>query len=191
MIEINLLPEELKSKAKKSEEERELNQILYFVPLLFGILLVIHLSLAAVFVFRAYQISILNAKWRSLEPQRKLLSQSQQEYDLLSQDSRIAQQLDAGRISWAQKIKRLSADLPPGIWFNEAVFSSKECILKGSVISLKKEEMSLINRLISNLKTDVLFFKDFGSLELSSVQMRSIGGYNVVDFVLTAKPKGS
>ncbi len=190
MIEINLLPEELKSKAKKSKKARELNQVLYFVPLLFGILLIIHLSLATVFAFRAYQINMLNAKWRSLEPQRKLLAQSRQEYDFLSQDSRITQQLELQGIGWAQKLKRLSADLPSGIWFNEAVFSSKECVLKGSVISLKKEEMSLINRLIGNLKADALFFKDFSSLELSSVQMRSLGGYNVVDFVLTAKPKG-
>jgi Tfp pilus assembly protein PilN len=190
MIEINLLPEELKNRAEKAEKEKILNQALYFMPWLFGLLLFAHLCLAAIFAFRSYQISTLAGHWRSLEPQRKILAQSRQEYDILSQDSRIAQQLDIQRISWAQKLNRLSADLPSGVWLNELALSSKECVLKGSVISLKKEEMFLVNKLIEGLKSDALFFKDFSSLELSSVQMRTISGYDVVDFVLKLSLKG-
>ncbi len=187
MIEINLLPEELKSKAKKAEKEKALSQLLYFIPFLVGILLITHLCLVLVFTFKSYQINSLTGKWKSLEPQRKMLSEARQEYDVFSQDSRIIKQLESQYIRWAQKLSRLSADLPSGIWFNEAVLSYKECVFKGSVISLKKEEMALVNKLIENLKKDTLFFKDFSSLELSSVQMRTIGGYDVVDFILTAK----
>ncbi len=190
MIEINLLPEELKNQAKKAEKDKALKQALYFVPALLGLLFTIHLCLAAIFLFRGCQINALTGSWKSLEPQRKMLSQARQEYDVLSQDSRIVQQLETKRISWAQKLNRLSADLPSGVWFNEAALSYKECVLKGSVISLKKEEMSLVNKLIENLKKDAAFFKDFAGLELGSVQMRTIGGYDVVDFVLKLSLKG-
>jgi Tfp pilus assembly protein PilN len=190
MIEINLLPEELKNKANKVKKDKALNQALYFIPALFGLLLIVHLCLAAVFLFRSYQINMLTCRWVSLEPQRKMLAQARQEYDVLSQDSRIVQQLESQRIIWAQKLNRLSADLPLGVWFTEAVLSYKECVLKGSVISLKKEEMSLVNKLIENLKKDTAFFKDFSLLDLGSVQMKTIGGYDVVDFVLKLSLKG-
>ncbi|MBM3254747.1 MAG: PilN domain-containing protein [Candidatus Omnitrophica bacterium] len=189
MIEINLLPEELKNKARKAEKEKVFNQALYFMPWILGLLLFTHLCLACVFIFKSYQINSLTGKWRSLEPERKILSEARNEYELFSQDSRIVKQLESKYILWAQKLSRLSADLPSGIWFNGAVLSSKECTLKGSVVSLQKEEMSLVNKLIENLKNDALFFKDFSSLELSSVQMRTIGGYDVVDFILNVKIK--
>jgi len=56
--------------------------------------------------------------------------------------------------------------------------------IQGSVISLEKEEVSLINKLLVNLKADAEFSKNFSGFELSSVQKRSIETYDVADFIL-------
>jgi len=55
----------------------------------------------------------------------------------------------------------------------------------GELISLQKEEMNLLNKFIDSLKKDNMFFKDFSALDLSSVQIRSLGGYDILDFSLT------
>jgi Tfp pilus assembly protein PilN len=146
-----------------------------------------HVFLAAAGLFKSYQLKVLNNKWNKLAPQREMLKNLTKEYEVLSADARIIQQLNLRRLNWAEKVNKLSLDLPAGIWFNELSFSRKDFILKGSVISLQKEEMNLVNKFIYNLKKDVAFFKDFSNLELSSVQIRTVGGYDIFDFVLAGK----
>jgi Tfp pilus assembly protein PilN len=189
MIEINLLPQELKIKAKKKERQIKSRQILYFIPLLFIILLLVHGYLIGVLVFKNIQLTALNNKWQKLQPQVKTLEEFKEKYELVSQDSRVIQQLTSQRLNWAQKLNKLSFNLPSGVWFNEILVTAKDFILKASVVSLQKDEMNLINQFIERLKKDNEFFKDFSSLELNSVQKNVIGGYDVADFVLSGKLK--
>ena len=187
MIEINLLPEESKPKAKKVKIESK--SVLNFIPLVFSILIFLHIFLAIVSIIQNCRLSALNNKWHNLEPQRKILEETKKELNILSADSKAIQQLTGQRISWAEKLNSLSINLPSGIWFNEILLSNKEFSLKGSIISLQKEEMGLIDKFLSNLKSDAGFFKDFNNLELGSVQKKVIGGYEVSDFILTGKLK--
>ncbi len=189
MIEINLLPEELKLKAKKLNFSLERKDMLCFALAALALLVIMHLCLAVVLIAKSYQLNTLNKEWRVLEPQRKALEAAKKEFDALSEGSRIAERLLKQRINWAQKLNCLSIDLPSGVWLVELSLTAKGLILKCSAISLKKEEMVLVNKFIDSLKNDPGFFRDFTSLELSSVQVRTIGGYDVVDFILTAALK--
>lgn len=189
MIEINLLPEEFKLKVNKTVRDIKLRQVLYIVPLIFAILLIIHLYLAGVFMVKNVVLSALNAKWKKLSLEKKLVDDFKKEFDELSRQDRIISQLATQRVTWSQKLNKLSLDLPSGIWFNEIIINPKEFSLKASVISLEKEEMNLINILIDNLKNDNDFFKDFYNLELSSVERKVIGGYDIADFILVGKLK--
>lgn len=185
MIEINLIPEELKQKAKKEAEQVETKKFLYFIPLFFAILVIAHVYLAVILLSNNSQLRQLNNKLQQLEPQKKALEGFRKEYTVSSSDIQAMQQLTAQRINWAEKLNRLSANLPSGIWLEEISVLNKEFSLKGSAVSLRKEEVTLINRLLTNLKNDADFFKDFNNLELSSVEVRVIGGQEVADFVFT------
>ena len=189
MIEINLLPEELKAKSKKSAKAMKSMQILYFIPLAFGILIIVHLYLSSVIIAGNIRLGLLDNKWQSLKPQRQMLEDSRKGYQGLSQDDAAVQQLAKEGIMWAKKLNKLSLNLPAGIWFNEISVSPKDFILKGSVVSLQQEEMNAINKFMDNLKKDSVFLKDFSNLELTSVQKKVIGGYDIADFVLSAKLK--
>jgi len=188
MIEINLLSKELKTgfKPEKIGIGLQPRRILYFIPLIFGILLCVHLYLLAATIFKSSQFNILNNKWQKFEPQRKMLEGFNKEYALLSEDALVSQQLLRERINWSEKLNKLSLDLPSGIWFNEVSISGKDFILRGSVVSLQLQEMNLIKIFLDNLKKDTLFFKDFSNLELGSVQRETIGGYDIVEFTMTA-----
>lgn len=184
MIEINLLPEELRVKAQKTMPGTPPTQILYFIPFIFGLLIIIHIYLVGLFIIKSSQLNALNNRWQNLAPQRKSLEDLRKEYALLSTDVKVIQQLFKQRINWSEKLNNLSLNLPNGIWFNEISISPKDFNLKASVVSLTREEMGLINEFIRNLKNDATFFKDFNNLELSSVQRKVIGGYETIDFIL-------
>jgi Tfp pilus assembly protein PilN len=187
MIEINLLPEELKSKVKKKKAITaiEPKYLLYIIPLfILGLLLCSHIIFAAVTVFKNNQLRVLNNKWLSLEPQRKMLDEFNKEYAIISEDALAIRKFADEKIDWAEKLNKLSLSLPPGIWFNDLSVAGGGFTLQGSVVSLEKEEMNLLKKFIDNLKNAPAFSKDFNKIELVSVQRRTISGYELFDFVL-------
>lgn len=189
MIEINLLPEDLKIRVSKRRIGIESRNLAYLVPAVFGILLFAHICLAGLTILKHWQYSALNNKWQKLKPQQEMLSGFKGQYDVLSSNTQAIQQLNRRRVNWAEKLNKLSLKVPSGIWFNELSGTRTEIVLKASVISLQKEEMGLINKFMDNLRNDAGFFQDLNNLELSSVQRRSLGGYDIVDFVLTGRLK--
>lgn len=187
MIEINLLPPELKAKGKtkKIAVARDAKNLLYLIPVILAVFICLHLYLGVVNIFKSTQMRSLKNKWQGLETKRKILEQLKKEYLAVSSDASFLQQLLDQRVDWAQKLNRLSLDLPSGVWFTDLSAGGRDLTLKGSAVSLEKEEMTLINKFINNLKDDPAFFEDFSALELTSYRRKSIGGYDIVDFVLT------
>ncbi len=190
MIEINLLPDELKAKTRKGIKiNMETQHFLYLIPLVFAGLVLVHISLTAIGIVRIYEFKALENKWNKLKPQREIADNLRKKYDVWASNARLIEELNSRALHWSQKLNRLSLDLPSGIWFNEVQASRKEFVLKASAVSLQKEEMSLIKQFLDTLKNDTRFLRDFSSLELGSVQKRSIAGYDIIDFILTAKLK--
>ena len=190
MIEINLLPEELKADLKKQASSPVLKQATAIAFLILGLLVLLHLGLMGILVTKSVQLNALNAQWQTLQPKLKLVQEFKSEGTVSSQSANSIQQLVSKRVTWSKKLNRLSLNLPSGVWFNEiSATLKKEFTIKGSVVSLKKEEMSLINQFIDNLKKDADFFKDFSKLEMSSAQSEEIGGYEVNDFVISGALK--
>jgi len=195
MIEINLLPEELRAKVRVTKNPEQVivksskgfNQDKLFIlaiPALLGIFTLIHLYFTVESISKNIQLGSLNKKWIQLEPQKKVLDDFNKEYSVVSGDAGFIQLLTSKRIFWAQKLNELSLDLPSGIWFSGIIINNKNITINGSVISLQKDEVALINKFLDNLKADSAFLKDFTGFELSNVQKKSIGGYDVADFVL-------
>ncbi|MBI4707903.1 MAG: PilN domain-containing protein [Candidatus Omnitrophica bacterium] len=186
MIEINLLPEGLKVKKAGLKSVFRKEHAVYIVFLIIGLLLLTHVYLAFLGIAKSIQLSVLTGKWQSLEPQRKEFEKFNEQFVLSSQSNVVIGQLVQKRLSWAAKLNKLSLDLPKGVWFNEIVLSPKELIINGSVISLEKEEMNLVNKFIENLKNDPGFINDFTGVELGNVVRKSLGGYDIFDFTITA-----
>lgn len=199
MIEINLLPEELRIKTKaKAVEQITVNKpmvfsqdqlFVYAIPVLLGLLICANVYFLFVATLKNGELVALNSKWMDAAPQKKVLDEYNDVYSTVSQDASLAALLNSKRTLWAQKLNELSLNLPSGVWFNEVIISAKEIIIRGSVISLAKEEVNLINKFLENLKADNEFSKDFISFELSNVQKKSVGGYDIADFILTGALK--
>lgn len=187
MIEINLLPDNLKP--KKEAVKIDTLKLLYLVPAFAIILLISHLYLLGFQISRAAQLTHLEKKMKQLEPQKKDVEAFHKEYAQVSGSAKALHDLTARRVNWADKLAKLSVHLPAGIWFTDMAVSGKDFSLKAAVISLEKQEMSLINRFMDSLRKDADFFKDFLKIELDSVQRKVIGGYDVAEFVLAGSLK--
>lgn len=182
MIEINLLPEELKVKAAKASNESK--YYLLIIPVILAIFILLHIVFLLNSTVKMNQLGGLKKKWQELQPQLKVLEGLKVESGNMS-NIQMIQQLALQRINWAQKVYKLSFYLPKGVWFTNMSVTTKVLSLKGSVLSLQKEEMVLINKFMVALKKDNDFMGDFSNLELSSVQKKEIGGYEITDFMLT------
>ncbi len=182
MIGINLLPEELKQKRRKQALLSQL--FLIIIPTLFGLLVIIHLYLGIVFLFKTLQYKSVNKKWTQLAPQRQKVDAWRKEYKTNSQEIEQIIKLLTRRTTIADKMQALASALPNGIWFNHLSLDQNKFWLEGSVVSLKKDQMSLLNLFLGRLKEDKSFFKDFVRLELGQMNMRTLGGFSIMDFVL-------
>jgi hypothetical protein len=199
MVEINLLPEELKIKTKGKNSEQAIvknplgmiqDQVfIYAIVATLTVFILAHFYFAVLLVSKNGKLVSLNRKWLDSSVQKKSLDEFNQEFSTVSQDAGLIGQLSRQRMLWAQKLNELSLYLPSGIWFNSIVFNTDTLTINGSVISLQKEEVVLINRLLESLKTASEFSKDFSGFELSSVQKRNLGGYDISDFVLVGSLK--
>ncbi|MDP3041228.1 MAG: hypothetical protein Q8N62_00620 [Candidatus Omnitrophota bacterium] len=199
MIQINLLPEELKIKTKGRNSGPAVIKnplaliqerlFIYAIPAMLALFILAHFFLAVLLISKNRQWVSLNRKWLDSAAQKKEVDEFNREFSATFQDAGVLTQLSRQRILWAQKLNALSLHLPAGVWFNEILLNSNNLTIKGSVISLQKEEVGLINKLLDNLKDTLEFSKDFSSFELSNVQKRSLGGYDIADFVLVGALK--
>jgi Tfp pilus assembly protein PilN len=199
MIEINLLPEELRAKTKEKVTEQVVIKsraslmqeklFIYAIPALLVLLVLVHLYFGVFSIAKNGKLASLNRKWIELTPQKKALDEFNSEYSAVSQGTGFNQLMLKERVLWAQKLNSLSLNLPAGVWFNDITLAKQNITIQGSVISLKMEELNLINKLLDSLKADNEFFKDFANFELSNVQKRTIGSYEVADFILQGSLK--
>jgi len=190
MIKINLLPEELsQKKAARSFLPQAKQLLIYILPAAFGLLLAIHLLLAGLFLIKSVQYKALNSKWTKFSVERQEVNEWKRQYNFSSQQSEQVNKLLIQRITVSDKMQSLLGALPSGVWFNRLNLKEKEFSLKGSVVFLESEQMRMLNLFLSQLKKDKSFFKDFISLELGRVKMRTLGAYSIMDFTLEGKLK--
>ncbi len=194
MIEINLLPEELKAKTKEKIPEQVViktdsafgaDQLFIFaLPVVIGVFFCAHLYFVFCGIAKNSQLVSLNKQWLNLLPQKKVSDEFNREHSLTSQDAGLTQGLVNARVLWAEKLNKLSLNLPSGIWFDDITVNAKSMIIRGEVVSLDNADVTLINKFLDNLRADNEFTKDFASFELNNVQQKTIGSYEVSDFTI-------
>ena len=182
MIEINLLPEELKKVKGKAGFSKENLQYIFLAGI--GLLLIIHLYFAFSVLVKNFQYKSLNKKWLANRVALEKIADWKKEYNLSSQDSQEITRLTQSRVNFCDKLKVMSEILPEGIWFNHLFIKQKDFRLEASVVSLKEEQMSLIRLFLDELKKDKVFFSAFTRLELGPVNLRDFKGYQIMDFSL-------
>jgi len=192
MIEINLLPKNLRRKSKKGKFLGNIN-----IPLevvigagggLFMILIFSHILLLGVGFSKLAIYKSFKNQFQSLQPQKEKADAVIKELRDLQASSKAVHQIAGGEtILWSQKLNILSDSLPRGVWLKKVALNENVFFIEGSAIASEDNEMINVHTLTSNLKESNLFFDHLGDLELGSIQRKKIEKVEIADFVLTAQ----
>lgn len=197
MIEINLLPPELR---KKKTLHVEVEQIVSPKVLLtfLGCFVLAHTVILTASFISAKRLEIIKTNWNGLSPQRARITQLNTDYADIQQKVLLIEKLIGERILWTRKLNLLSELLVNGVWLNQLsidtrIEGKKEkpayvCLtIRGSAASRAKNEPALIGKFMQNLKGSPEFAADFAEIELGPIRQRQITQTTIMDFVLTAQ----
>ena len=190
MIEVNLLPPELRKKEPKFKIAVP-KETLYLVGgTIAAVLILIHAILIVSLIAKKVGYANLNRKWQQIKPEKSRIDGLKKEQKTISDKIKAIDKLTKkGRISWAKKLNIINDVLPQGVWLRRVEFTGTELKIDGSAVSLKGEEITLVNRFTSALKNNKDFYSDFQDMQIGSIKRRQIKNMEVADFVLTAKLK--
>lgn len=184
MININLLPKNL----RKVDRKVVLPTNAVFVSIVV-LLVILHLLLAVVWVYKKAQIVYLKRAWAQLDMQYKSSSAFKKEIQDLLAKIRNVETVVARQVSLTEVLSGLNAAVPKWLWLDRFNFSNQRLVIQGSVVSMTQNEMTIIGKFLQDLKSSKAISDSFPKIELTSVQRRLIRNYDVVDFVLTGEMK--
>ncbi len=186
MIEINLLPEELRK--KKSEPCFNLNMEAEKLKFWIGggavgiLILMVTMLFLCSFIRKA-QINGLLAREKNFSSRLSQIDSVNKEIAVLKAKMSILDQLTKRKFLWVEKLNQLSDLVLPGIWFTHVYTDSENrLIIEGSVFSKSEEAMASVGKFMKNVKDDQQFFKDFKNIKLESVQRKNKEERDMVDF---------
>ena len=150
MIEINLLPEELRK--KKSEPCFNLNMESEKLKFWIGggavgiLILIVTMLFLGSFIRKA-QINGLLAREKNFSSRLSQIDSVNKEIAVLKAKMSILDQLTKRKFLWAEKLNQLSDLALPGIWFTHVYTDSENrLIIEGSVFSKSEEAMASVDR---------------------------------------------
>jgi len=131
MIEINLLPEELKKKEPKFKkiDLSGINvqdiPILKIAALFFAVLVIIQVILVLIGIYGNSVVSSLSKDYSAISPKKAEAESLKSQVDTINRKVNAIDELMVKRFSWSKKLNDLSDSMTPGIWLNEVSYDEK------------------------------------------------------------------
>ena len=194
MIDINLIPAALRKDGKGSANAVTINfpkEVLVGVGSGVILLMVtVHLILGAIWLMGMGRLSVYNAKWQKVLPDKIILDSIYKESAGLKKKINIISDMTTKKsVRWAPKFNAISDSLPRGVWIRKMTLDKTGLTMEGSVVSKTRNEINNVGLLLSALKQNEAFMKDFSSLEVNSIQRSKTNAVEVTDFTVMAKVK--
>ncbi len=193
LIEINLLPEEMrKKKGPAFKIDMEMGKVKVLAGAgVAGILIFLMLFFMIGTSIRRKQVLNLSLKEQNLASQKSEAERINSELSILKAKLNTIDQITKRGLLWAEKIDDLADIALPGIWFTRVYTDSGDkFIIEGSVISKKEEAMASVGKFMKNIREHQSFFENFKDIKLESVQRKSTEERDVVDFKIVLYFKG-
>ena len=195
MIDINLVPENLRKKRKSQLLTAAFNipqeAIIGLVGGLFVLLLLVHVLFQFIIFIKYAQHSRYKNHWERIAPEKTKADLVVNELRGLQAKIKSIENITSGkRVFWAEKLNDISDGIPRGVWLNKISVEDKVVIIEGSAVSKLQDEMiSMVGTFAANLKQQRKFMADLANLEVGSIQRRKSQIAEVADFTITAKLK--
>ena len=131
MIEINLLPQEMRKKEPRFKSI-EFDQIdLKNLPVkniaiaIAAVLISLHAILFVVGSYSKSRAAVMAEKYKAIMPERNNALALKSQIDLMNRKVSAIDELMVKRFSWAQKLSNLNDSIVPGIWLSDITYDEK------------------------------------------------------------------
>lgn len=195
MIDINLVPEQLR-KRRKSEL---LSGGVFNIPkeVLVGVgggivvfLLAVDMFFFMVKLGKFIQYHHVKSQWEAILPDKTSTDTLKKELQDVQKEVKSMKDIMEGHNPiWSQKLNVISDALPKGIWLRKISVIDKQLFIEGTTVSKEKNEMINVGNFVSNLKKDAEFMQNFDSIEVDFIQRRKSETLEVADFTILARIK--
>ena len=212
MIEINLLPHELRkkpsilsvfSKIDLSWLDAKKIPVLPIASGVIALLVVLQIALFSIGIIFGVQLSAATKKYSSISAAKKEADALKTQVAEINRMSSAIDELMFKRFSWAKKLNTLSDSLTPGIWLSQLDYDEKPSPLTGKgkraipgalVISgyasgSGEQGTVLIGKLIKSLEENRDFYADFENIDLVSTKSDKVDNQDVMSFKITCNFK--
>ncbi|UCD55113.1 MAG: PilN domain-containing protein [Candidatus Omnitrophota bacterium] len=189
MIELNLLPEELKKKRTRIELP-EIPLVPIAVAFL-GILLIVQFIVGGFIFLSRRQLGSLNKKWENLAPKKTALAKLKGQITVTGKKVEAIEGLIEKQLNWSCLLNELSNSLTANIWLTELSYDERgrgntirTLTLSGSAVGKGEETTAFIAHFIKSLKDNKKFFAQFDNIELVSIKKGRIAEQDIMNFIL-------
>jgi len=124
MIELNLLPQEFRKKKRKKIELPKL-PIIPLAATIFGILVILQISLMAIIFLLKGQEGRLAKRWEELRPKKIELDKLKKEIGDINKQASAIDELMKERVLWARILNEISSSITPNIWLTSLSYEEK------------------------------------------------------------------
>ncbi len=184
MIEINLLPDDLKKQRVIIPKELFALIGIIFISLLIVWMVSVNKSRAAL----AVKADNIENRWQEILVLKNEYGGYKKQLKSLEEREVVVNYLMADRIYYSQKLNELSDLLIDGIWLNTLDLNSEMLIIEGKVYSKEGKEEAIVGNFMNNIKNHKSFFKDFNEVELKIIKRR-IQDVEHISFILFCRLK--
>lgn len=219
MIELNLLPNELRKKKIKIELPEI--PLIPIAAIFIGVLLIVQVILGSLIFLSKRQLTSLDKKWETLLPKKAKFNKLKKRITVTSKKVEAIEGLMEKQLNWSRLLNELSNSLTANIWFTNLSYDERterrqvapsarrqkgkkgkikkedkaykigSLRLAGSASGEGEEPTAFIAHFIKALKDNENFFREFDKIELISIKKSQVAGENVMNFTLVSsfKPK--
>lgn len=203
MIEINLLPEELRKKVSlfsginfKALDIKSI-PILHIASGIGAVVLLIQILLIPVGLISKAQLDATIKRYSTILPQKNEADLLKAKVADINRRSGAIDELMVKRFSWAKKIKLLSDCVVPGIWLSELSYDERPVVgrakttmpgalvLSGYASGVGERGASLIGKFIKSMQDNKDFYADLDSVDLVSTKSTKVDNQDVMNFSIT------
>lgn len=205
MIEINLLPAEMR---KKVSPFAQLNlpifniqklPVLSIAAVFAGVLVVVQVLVIVMNIYSKVTLNTLTKKYDSITPKKREADALKAKSDAITKRVGAIDELMGKRFSWAKKLNALSDSMTPGIWLNEMEYDERsganvkavkgkasgmpgKLLMNGFAAGIGEQGLALIGKFIKSLKENEAFYSDFNDIELVASKSDKAEGQEVMNF---------
>jgi len=202
MIELNLLPKELRKKKKTQIEIPEL-PYLPIAGAILGVFFLVHIILFVLVGVNSRLVKHLEVKWDGMGPQREKTEELAVEINALEKRVNAVRKIVKPDLDWARLMSGLNDSVIAGVWLSEMSVTRKGAAsagrdgiptalnISGYAVGRSEISMSVVGKFMESLKEDEDFYAYFEEIELQNIKNVTIAGEEVMMFRLICNLKSA